>query len=109
MLYQALIALSLLTPVHAQPSKPENAQKHEAAEDKARAVPGSPSKGLKACHDDIEQFCDKVIPGEGRIGRCLVANRKKLSKSCLRWASHGGKPHIDASLLEIDKTSPPPR
>lgn len=83
---------------------------HERAEDRSRAVPGSASMGVKACHDDIERFCRRVKPGEGRLGACLKANVKKLSKPCLKWAEHGGKRHVQASLAEIDaapKTAPP--
>lgn len=82
---------------------------HEKAEDRARMVPGGASKGLSACHDDIERLCRDVEPGDGRLGACLKENRKKLSKKCLRWAAHGGKKHVDASLLDIDRTPAPKR
>ena len=78
--------------------------KHEAAEDKARTVAGAPSKGLAACHADIEKHCAGVKAGESRIGSCLAAHKKELSKACLKWAGHGGKGHEEASLKEIDKT-----
>ncbi|MDX6770347.1 MAG: cysteine rich repeat-containing protein [Elusimicrobiota bacterium] len=77
---------------------PEGKPGHEAKEDKARTVPGGASKGVKACHADLEKFCKGVKPGEGRQGACLKANAKKLSKSCRAWASHGGKGHMDEAL-----------
>lgn len=88
--------------------KSENAAAaHEAAEDRAKTVPGGASKGVKACHADIERFCAKIKPGEGRIGRCLQSRIKKLSKSCRRFALHGGKAHVMESLAEIDKALTP--
>lgn len=33
---------------------------HEKVEDAARTVPGGASKGVKACHADIERWCKKV-------------------------------------------------
>jgi hypothetical protein len=105
----AILALMLVCPAHAQQAKTEG---HGAAEDKARTVRGGASKGVKACHEDIDRFCKDVTPGEGRIGACLKANKKKLSKSCVRWAAHGGKGHSDEALAEIDKSlapAPPPK
>lgn len=76
--------------------------KQEAAEDKARTVPGAASKGVKACHADVEKFCPDVKPGEGRLGACLKKNEKKLSKACRNWTRHGGKGHVDQSFAELD-------
>jgi hypothetical protein len=76
---------------------------HEAAENRARTVEGGASKGVEACHADIERFCKGVEPGGGRIGKCLKKNKKKLSKRCLTWARHGGPSQVDEALLEIDK------
>lgn len=84
----------------------EKTPSSEKAEDAARTVPGGASKGVKACHEDIERFCKDVIAGEGRLGACLKANRKKLSKKCLKWAAHGGKAHTDEALTDIDKAAP---
>lgn len=75
---------------------------HEAAEDAGRTVPGAASKGVAACHDDIERFCAKVKPGEGRLGRCLEKNRAKLSKPCRAFVLHGGKAHEWKAFREID-------
>lgn len=75
---------------------------HEAAEDAGRRVPGAASKGVAACHDDIERFCAKVKPGEGRLGRCLEKNRAKLSKPCRAYVQHGGKSHEWKAYRELD-------
>lgn len=82
--------------------------KHEAAEDKARTVPGGASKGVQACHDDIERWCAGVKPGEGRLGRCLKKSSKKLSKACRRWTQHGGLAHVDRAFMEIDQSTAAP-
>ena len=79
--------------------------KHERAEDKARTVPGGASKGVQACHDDIERWCADVKPGEARLGKCLKKNAKKLSKACRRWSQHGGWAHVDRAFLEIDPST----
>jgi hypothetical protein len=36
-----------------------------------------------ACEPDIENFCEKVEPGEGRIVRCLKEHESKLSQDCV--------------------------
>lgn len=35
-----------------------------------------------ACSVDIQKFCPTVLPGGGRIVRCLVANRDGVSEVC---------------------------
>ncbi len=81
--------------------------KNEAAEDKARTVQGGASKGVQACHEDLELWCKAVKPGDGRLGACLKKNSKKLSKGCRRWTRHGGWAHVDRAFAEIDKPSAP--
>lgn len=98
---------SLLLALAAACFAAEGSPAHEAAEDKARAVPGSAGKGLAACHDDIERFCGAVKPGEGRLGACLEKNRKRLSKPCRRWLSHGGAAHRERAFKELDKSTAP--
>jgi len=34
------------------------------------------------CDDDLEKHCAKVAVGEGRLARCLIDNKAKLSKRC---------------------------
>jgi hypothetical protein len=98
----ALIVLTLAaSAVQAQRTPPEGAR--EQAQDKARTVPGAASKGVKACHEDFERFCQGVKPGEGRLGACLKKNAKKLSKPCRRWLAHGGQGHADEAFSELDK------
>jgi hypothetical protein len=38
----------------------------------------------QACANDITKFCPTVIPGGGRIVRCLISNRNSVSKVCLK-------------------------
>lgn len=106
-----LMLLLLACSAYAQPNKTSKesapAGKHEAAEDKARTVPGGASLGVKRCHADIERFCKDVKPGDGRLGKCLKANAKKLSKPCNRWLLHGGKAHVDRAFQELDSPASP--
>ena len=106
----ALILLSASFAGAADQAKPieEGKPGHEASEDKARTAKGGASKGVKACHADIERFCKGVKAGEGRLGVCLKKNVKKLSKSCRLWAAHGGKEHMDEALgRDIDGAPAP--
>ncbi len=81
---------------------------HESAENRAWTVEGGASKGVLACHDDIENFCKSVKPGEGRLGKCLKKNEKKLSKACHAWLEHGGKGHVDRAFQELDESKKAP-
>jgi Golgi apparatus protein 1 len=36
----------------------------------------------EACRMDVEEFCDTVEPGEGRVHACLRDNRDKISEAC---------------------------
>jgi Golgi apparatus protein 1 len=38
---------------------------------------------VNACRGDIDKFCAKTQPGQGRIAACLAANRTSVSKSCV--------------------------
>lgn len=105
MIRSLFVVVALASFTHAQEGKPA----HEAAENKARTVKGGASKGVKACHADIEKWCKDVKAGEGRVGACLKEHAKELSKSCKRWASHGGKAHIDDALgRDLDGAAPAP-
>ncbi len=107
MMTVALASVGYPQPVQQKPA--EGMPAHEKAEDKARTVPGGASKGVEACHADIERWCKKIKPGDGRLGACLKANAKKLSKRCKRWASHGGAAHMDEAFArDIDGAPPAP-
>jgi hypothetical protein len=49
----------------------------------AKAVKAELQKIGKACKNDIDKFCAKVEPGEGRIAMCLSDNSASLSKGCV--------------------------
>lgn len=109
MLRSITFVLLFASYAHSQvpPPPAEGAAKHESAENKKRTVKGGASKGVKACHADIDRWCKAVKAGEGRIGACLQGHVKELSKSCVRWASHGGKEHIEEALIrDIDGIPP---
>jgi hypothetical protein len=36
----------------------------------------------QACENDITKYCKGVQPGEGRIAKCLRANKSHLSQKC---------------------------
>ena len=101
-----ILVLMFACAAQAQQSNEKQGTNHETAEDKARTVPGGASIGVKSCHKDIELFCKDIKPGGGRLGKCLKADAKKLSKSCKRWLEHGGQSHIDAAFQEIDRPAP---
>lgn len=37
---------------------------------------------VNQCGADIDQHCSKIIPGQGRVALCLLANRPSLSRGC---------------------------
>lgn len=37
---------------------------------------------LQACKGDVEQFCQGVKPGEGRIAACLKEHKSEVSAEC---------------------------
>ena len=68
----------------------------------AQPAKSSAAKGLKACRKDISKYCKDVRPGEGRVGKCLFDRLNDLSKSCKKYAAHGGPGHEIESLGELD-------
>jgi hypothetical protein len=54
----------------------------------AKAIKAELKKIGKACKDDIDKFCAKVQPGEGRIAMCLSDNSANLSKGCVNSIKH---------------------
>ncbi|MEE4382598.1 MAG: cysteine rich repeat-containing protein [Pseudomonadales bacterium] len=49
---------------------------------------------LMACESDLEQYCDQVTPGDGRLLHCVAAHEDKISGQC------GYALYQAASLLE---------
>ena len=39
-------------------------------------------EAANACRGDIDKFCAKTLPGQGRLAACLAANRTSVSTSC---------------------------
>lgn len=80
-----------------------SAQAYAADVSKAVVPQGMLASGMDACREDIAKWCKDVTPGAGRLGRCLNANLKNLSKPCRRFARHGGKGQELESLVDIDR------
>ena len=40
-------------------------------------------EAVNACRGDIDKFCAKTQPGQGRVAACLAANRTSVSQSCV--------------------------
>jgi hypothetical protein len=40
-------------------------------------------EAVTACRGDIDKFCAKTQPGQGRIAACLAANSASVSKGCI--------------------------
>ncbi len=38
----------------------------------------------EACEADFQKFCEGVIPGGGRIMKCLEQHKEQLSPACLK-------------------------
>lgn len=53
------------------------------AESQVQATVDRLRAAVNACQGDIDKFCAKTQPGQGRIAACLAANRTSVSKSCV--------------------------
>ena len=51
-------------------------------------VPEAIDKVMDACDDDIEEFCEGVTSGGGRIAMCMLAHEDQLSNGCRSALSH---------------------
>ena len=40
-------------------------------------------EAVNACRGDIDKFCAKTQPGQGRVAACLAANRTSVSQNCV--------------------------
>ncbi len=43
---------------------------------------GAFAQGVGACAGDIENFCQGVQPGGGRMAKCLIQHKEQLSPGC---------------------------
>jgi len=69
-----------------QPSAGTTAQ-GEAPDDRSQntlrsSVAEAIDRVMDACDDDIEEFCDGVTPGGGRIAMCMLAHEDQISRGC---------------------------
>ncbi len=55
----------------------------EEAVGNVQALTDSLNEGIIACKPEITGVCGKVVPGEGRIAACLLANKSTASKTCI--------------------------
>lgn len=53
----------------------ETAERAQAASDVLR-------DGVSACRAEITGVCGKIVPGQGRVAACLIANKSTASKDC---------------------------
>ena len=61
-------------------------------------VSGAFAQEGRPCAGDVAKFCGDVKPGEGRIGKCLKANKDQLSPEC---KAHVAK--VKEKLKEVSK------
>jgi hypothetical protein len=38
------------------------------------------------CEQDVARYCKSIVPGAGRVGKCLNENKLKVSGDCERYA-----------------------
>ena len=49
----------------------------------AQTTVGHLREAVNSCHGDIDKFCAKTQPGQGRVAACLAANKASVSKNCV--------------------------
>jgi hypothetical protein len=52
------------------------------AAESAGSTSSKSEEQLGACRADLQKFCGKVQPGEGRVARCIQENEKSFSPAC---------------------------
>lgn len=60
-------------------------------------------EGQKICAKDIESFCRGVVPGGGRIYRCLNGHLDELTSNCRDIVSGWKKPAADQPAVKQDE------
>ena len=68
----------------------------------ATASASAADEAAKACSADVQKFCPKVKPGEGRIGRCLVQHRQELSPDCQQYLTQAVKTEVEKFRAACD-------
>ena len=49
----------------------------------AQTTVGHLREAVNSCQGDIDKFCAKTQPGQGRLAACLAANKASVSKGCV--------------------------
>jgi hypothetical protein len=62
------------------------------------------AKIKKACAADINNFCSKVNPGEGRLALCMLAHEDQVSDSCFATVFDVAD-NIDLALSNISRAA----
>lgn len=57
-------------------------------------------KAMKACQPEIENYCDQVTPGDGRLLACFMAHEDKLSGQC-SWALYEAMDELEEFMNAI--------
>jgi hypothetical protein len=74
-----------IKPGHGQISqcmKQHEAELSPACEDHINAEKERGRDFIKDCKPDVGKFCKGVMPGKGRLYRCLISNEARLSPDC---------------------------
>ncbi len=62
------------------------------------------AKVRKACAADINNFCSKVTPGEGRLALCMLAHEDQVSDGCFSTVFDVAD-NIDLALSNISRAA----
>jgi hypothetical protein len=62
------------------------------------------AKIKKACAADINSFCSKVTPGEGRLALCMLAHEDQVSDGCFATVFDVAD-NIDLALSNISRAA----